>query len=166
MTSRVVLQEWVEPGAHLVANGVYRIPLPLPMDGLRAVNVYAVVGDDEVIMIDAGWALEESCSQLEAVLEVLGLGVGDITRFLVTHVHRDHYTQAVTIRREFGSRVSLGMGERASIEALSGADPREGQTQIDQLHQVRCRASDRGTAQHRMGGDQSSLRPGRRRTTG
>ena len=30
---------WTEEGAWLVAPGVYRIPLPLPMDGLRAVNV-------------------------------------------------------------------------------------------------------------------------------
>lgn len=33
---------WVEAGAFEVAPGVYRIPLPLPNDGLRAVNVYAV----------------------------------------------------------------------------------------------------------------------------
>ncbi|MGH3629143.1 MAG: MBL fold metallo-hydrolase, partial [Sciscionella sp.] len=32
---------WEEPGAFPVAPGVHRIPLPLPNDGLRAVNVYA-----------------------------------------------------------------------------------------------------------------------------
>ena len=34
--------DWTEPGAFEVAPGVHRIPLPLPNDGLRAVNVYAV----------------------------------------------------------------------------------------------------------------------------
>ena len=34
--------DWQEPGAHPVAPGIHRIPLPLPQDGLRAVNVYAV----------------------------------------------------------------------------------------------------------------------------
>ena len=34
---------WTEPGTFEVAPGVYRIPLPLPNDGLRAVNVYALV---------------------------------------------------------------------------------------------------------------------------
>ncbi len=35
-------QSWTEPGAYPVADGVHRIPLPLPMDGLRAVNVYVL----------------------------------------------------------------------------------------------------------------------------
>ena len=34
--------DWTLPGAYEVADGVHRIPLPLPMDGLRAVNVYAL----------------------------------------------------------------------------------------------------------------------------
>jgi hypothetical protein len=33
--------DWTEPGLFTVAPGVHRIPLPLPNDGLRAVNVYA-----------------------------------------------------------------------------------------------------------------------------
>ena len=112
--------DWQQPGAHPVAPGIHRIPLPLPQDGLRAVNVYAVTAGSSVTMIDAGWALEESRSQLERSLKQLDAGLGDIDRFLVTHVHRDHYTQAVAIRREFGTRVSLGIGERPSLEELNG----------------------------------------------
>jgi glyoxylase-like metal-dependent hydrolase (beta-lactamase superfamily II) len=113
-----VTDDWQEPGAHPVAPGIYRIPLPLPMDGLRAVNVYAVAAGSSVTMIDAGWAIEESRSQLEQSLKQIDAGLGDVDRFLVTHVHRDHYTQAVTLRREFGTRVSLGIGERPSLEEL------------------------------------------------
>ena len=51
---------WTEPGAHPVADGVHRIPLPLPMDGLRAVNVYALETDDGLTLIDGGWAVEEA----------------------------------------------------------------------------------------------------------
>jgi glyoxylase-like metal-dependent hydrolase (beta-lactamase superfamily II) len=112
--------DWQEPGAHEVAPGVHRIPLPLPQDGLRAVNVYAVSAGSSVTMIDAGWALAESRSQLEQSLKQLDAGLGDIDRFLVTHVHRDHYTQAVAVRREFGTRVSLGIGERPSLDELNG----------------------------------------------
>jgi glyoxylase-like metal-dependent hydrolase (beta-lactamase superfamily II) len=113
-----VTDDWQEPGAHPVAPGIYRIPLPLPMDGLRAVNVYAVTAGRSVTMIDAGWAIDESRNQLEQSLKQIDAGLGDIDRFLVTHVHRDHYTQAVTLRREFGSRVSLGIGERPSLDEL------------------------------------------------
>ncbi len=117
--------QWTEPGAFEVAPGVHRIPLPLPDDGLRAVNVYAIHGDDGLVLVDGGWALEESRRRLEDSLKEIGYGLGDITRFLVTHVHRDHYTQAVTVRREFGTRVSLGVGERPAMELLSR--PRHGE---------------------------------------
>ena len=112
--------DWQEPGAHEVAPGIHRIPLPLPQDGLRAVNVYAVTAGNSVTMIDAGWALAESRAQLEQSLKQIDAGLGDIDRFLVTHVHRDHYTQAIAVRREFGTRVSLGIGERPSLEELNG----------------------------------------------
>ena len=38
-------QHWADEGAWPVAPGVHRIPLPLPTDGLRAVNVYAIETD-------------------------------------------------------------------------------------------------------------------------
>jgi glyoxylase-like metal-dependent hydrolase (beta-lactamase superfamily II) len=124
---------WTSPGAFPVAPGVHRIPLPLPSDGLRAVNVYAVESPDELILIDGGWALEESRRQLETSLKEIGFGLADITRFLVTHVHRDHYTQAVAVRREFGTRVSLGIGERPTLEALTSPQLNRSR-QLEQLH--------------------------------
>ena len=44
-------QEWTESGPEQVAPGVHRVPLPLPMDGLRAVNVYAIRHGDEITVI-------------------------------------------------------------------------------------------------------------------
>ena len=88
---------WTEPGAWPVADGIHRIPLPLPMDGLRAVNVYAIETERGLTLVDGGWAIEESRTLLEKSLRDLGFGLSDITRFLVTHVHRDHYTQAAVI---------------------------------------------------------------------
>jgi len=42
--------DWTAAGVFEVAPGVYRIPLPLPNDGLRAVNVYAVVDGDGLVL--------------------------------------------------------------------------------------------------------------------
>jgi glyoxylase-like metal-dependent hydrolase (beta-lactamase superfamily II) len=109
---------WELPGAHEEAPGVYRIPLPLPGDHLKAVNVYAVADGDEVVMIDGGWALAEAEELLTESLGQIGYALGDVREFLVTHVHRDHYTQAIAVRRSFGTTVSLGEGERASLEAM------------------------------------------------
>jgi glyoxylase-like metal-dependent hydrolase (beta-lactamase superfamily II) len=114
---------WTEPGAHLVADGIHRIPLPLPTDGLRAVNVYAIETEEGLTLVDGGWAIEESRRQLESSLDAIGHRLSDITRFLVTHVHRDHYTQALTVRREFGSHVSLGIGERATLDVVRTERP-------------------------------------------
>lgn len=35
---------------------VVKIPLPLPLKDLRAVNVYAILGADGVTLVDSGWA--------------------------------------------------------------------------------------------------------------
>ena len=79
---------WTEPGVFPAAPGVHRIPLPMPSDGLQAVNVYAI--ED-----------------------------GAITRVLVIHAHRDHYTLAVQLRQDVGARVGLGVGERPNLHAIT-----------------------------------------------
>lgn len=117
------LSAWADPGVEEVATGVWRIPLPLPGDGLRAVNVYAISDGTGLTFVDGGWALDAARPVLVEALGQIGAGLPDIRRFLVTHIHRDHYTNAIAIRREFGSRVLLGAGERPAIEALHGPDP-------------------------------------------
>lgn len=107
---------WTEPGAFEVVPGVFRIPLPLPNDGLTAVNVYALVSDEELVLIDSGWAVPEGRKALSAGLASIDRELGDIDRFLITHVHRDHYTHAIELRREFGMAVSLGANERAFLD--------------------------------------------------
>ena len=109
---------WERPGAHEVGLGVYRIPLPLPGDHLKAVNVYAIVDADRIVMIDGGWALTESEELLSRALDSIGFGVDQVREFLVTHVHRDHYTQAIALRRKYGGEVSLGAGEKVGLDAM------------------------------------------------
>ena len=119
MTAEQQTDDWTAPGAFEVAPGVFRVPLPLPNDGLKAVNVY-VLRDDEgaITLVDSGWSIPEARELLVIALDKLGHTPADITRFLVTHIHRDHYTLAVTLRREFGSKVALGAGEQPSFDAI------------------------------------------------
>jgi glyoxylase-like metal-dependent hydrolase (beta-lactamase superfamily II) len=109
---------WTESGAFEVSPGVHRIPLPLPNDGLRAVNVYAINTGDGLVLVDSGWAIRAAREALDAALDTLGHTVADVRRFLVTHVHRDHYTQAVYVRREFGTSISLGARDRGSLDIV------------------------------------------------
>jgi glyoxylase-like metal-dependent hydrolase (beta-lactamase superfamily II) len=108
-------RDWTVAGAYEVHTGLYRIPLPLPFDGLKAVNVYAMRDGDGLVLVDSGWSIDEARIVLDKALGALGHGLGDVHRFLITHVHRDHYTLSVRLRREFGNRISMGIGEQASL---------------------------------------------------
>jgi glyoxylase-like metal-dependent hydrolase (beta-lactamase superfamily II) len=128
--------DWTAPGVHLCAPGVYRIPLPLPSDGLRAVNVYAIADGVGWTLIDSGWALTDARDLLTAALGALDAGLGDVRRFLVTHLHRDHYTQAIALRREFRVPVALGRGELPGLAAILDADRRAGEVHVRQLRRA------------------------------
>ncbi|HWC36186.1 MAG TPA: MBL fold metallo-hydrolase [Mycobacteriales bacterium] len=126
-------EDWTAPGVDEVVPGVYRIPLPLPNDGLRAVNVYAVTGPDGPVLIDSGWAVADARELLQTGLREIGAELGDVQRFLVTHMHRDHYSQAIHLRHEFGTRVALGAEERWSLETVSRPGRKAAEEQVTLL---------------------------------
>ncbi|HEX3825927.1 MAG TPA: MBL fold metallo-hydrolase [Sporichthyaceae bacterium] len=111
--------DWTTPGAFEVSPGVHRIPLPMPNEGLRAVNVYALTDPGEpdagCVLIDSGWAIEESRVALESALLTIGQDLGTVRRFLVTHSHRDHYTLGIAVRRTLGTKVAIGLDEEPNI---------------------------------------------------
>lgn len=112
-------RHWADEGAWEVAPGIHRIPLPLPSDVLKAVNVYAIETGTGLTMIDGGWAIDAARDVLERSLRRLGAGFGDIDRFLVTHVHRDHYSMAAALGKEYGAEVGLGAAEKATLDLLN-----------------------------------------------
>ena len=133
---------WTAEGAWQVAEGIHRIPLPLPMDGLRAVNVYVIDTDSGPILVDGGWAIPEARELLDRCLRSLGYGFGDIDRFLVTHIHRDHFTMASVLGREYGAEVILGEPERPALELLLTPD-----TKRNPFHDVLVTAGARDVAE-------------------
>ncbi|MFF0488716.1 MBL fold metallo-hydrolase [Nocardia sp. NPDC004068] len=110
--------DWTEPGPHQIVRGVHRIPLPLPIDGLAAVNAYLLEGADGLILIDPGWACPQTERAVAAALERLGYALGDIAVCLATHHHADHYTQACAWRKTLGCKLFTGREERHSIDAF------------------------------------------------
>jgi glyoxylase-like metal-dependent hydrolase (beta-lactamase superfamily II) len=91
------------------------------MDGLKAINVYVVEGDDGLTLVDGGWAIPVARELLDKCLRSIGSGFGDIRRFLVTHVHRDHFTMATVLGHEYGAEVALGLDEKPALELLHNA---------------------------------------------
>jgi glyoxylase-like metal-dependent hydrolase (beta-lactamase superfamily II) len=112
-------RHWADEGAWPVAPGIYRIPLPLPDDALKAVNVYAIETAGGLTLVDGGWAIATARGVLDRSLRQLGAGFADIRRFLVTHVHRDHYSMAAQLGTEFGAEVSLGADEKGTLDLLT-----------------------------------------------
>jgi glyoxylase-like metal-dependent hydrolase (beta-lactamase superfamily II) len=125
-------QPWDAPGVYTVARGVHRLPLPLPDKGLHAVNVYVIEVESGPVLIDSGHATTEARAVLAEGLAALGHDEAAVRRCLVTHVHRDHYTQAVQLRRSSGLRIGLGAREQASlaIAADESLDPLAAQLQM------------------------------------
>lgn len=109
---------WENPGVFPVANGIYRIPLPLPGDSLKAVNIYVIEDGEKLTLIDSGQMLPVAREQLETSLRSIDRDVREIARMLITHLHRDHYTMGVYLRKEFGSQVILGKGEIPSMRFM------------------------------------------------
>lgn len=112
------MDDWAEPGAREVSDGVFRIPLSMPGDGLRAVNVYAIETGAGLSLVDAGWRTPTSLPELESALGAIGHAVDSVRDVFVTHIHRDHYTLAVELRRRFGTRIGLGRDEAPGLHEL------------------------------------------------
>jgi glyoxylase-like metal-dependent hydrolase (beta-lactamase superfamily II) len=106
---------WVAAGPHEVAPGVHRIPCPLPHDGLRAVNVYAIEADDGVTLVDTGWRHPDTVRALRDGLAQLGLSTADVRRAICTHIHYDHYGLAGDLQASHDVEVLLGSGEQHAI---------------------------------------------------
>ena len=75
---------------------IHQIVLPTPWD-VGPVQVYLVEADP-LTLVDTGVRTEASRAALGAALELLGYGLDDLRRVLLTHYHGDHLGQAETLR--------------------------------------------------------------------
>jgi glyoxylase-like metal-dependent hydrolase (beta-lactamase superfamily II) len=119
---------WYTEGPEEVADGVVRLPMPVGVDGLHAVNVYVlrgstgdIEGDIEggVDLVDAGDAAEVHPDELDEALRGLGSSLEAVRRILVTHIHPDHYSLAPPIRARSGATLHLGAGEQENLRQLN-----------------------------------------------
>ncbi|TDB87477.1 MBL fold metallo-hydrolase [Actinomadura sp. KC216] len=115
---RVQWEAWSRkllPPVQGLGGGLWSIPVPLPLEALRYVLVYALELDDGVALVDAGWDTEEAWRALTGGLAAAGFGIGDVRAVLVTHIHPDHYGLAHRIREESGAWVGLHPADAALL---------------------------------------------------
>jgi glyoxylase-like metal-dependent hydrolase (beta-lactamase superfamily II) len=96
--------------------------MPLPFPGLDRVNCYLLADPRGATLVDCGMFLPDEPDQgwphLVAALATAGLGPGDITRLIVTHVHIDHYGMAGRLKEENGCEVVFHEGGDADLDIL------------------------------------------------
>ncbi|MFI9592087.1 MBL fold metallo-hydrolase [Nonomuraea sp. NPDC052265] len=97
----------VVPEVERVRPGLWSIPVPIPVNPLRYVLVYALELPDGVAIVDAGWNTDEAYDALAAGLAVAGYGIADVRAVLVTHLHPDHYGLAGRVREASGAWIGL-----------------------------------------------------------
>ena len=103
------------PPVERVRPGVWSIPVPIPINPLRYVLVYAFETDGGVYLVDAGWNTDEAFDTLTAGLTALGASVGDVRGVMITHIHPDHYGLAGRVRESSGAWVALHPADAALI---------------------------------------------------
>ena len=72
-----------------VAEGIYRLEVPLPGSPLKAVNSYIIKGRGRNLVVDTGMRRSECREVMAAGLDALDVSASD-TDFFITHFHADH----------------------------------------------------------------------------
>ena len=88
-----------------VAPGVLRLQLPIPLQGLRHVNTYALEDERGWTVVDPGMPGPLSWRALEQRSRTAGFRVDDIHTVVVTHSHPDHFGGAGKLREAVGADV-------------------------------------------------------------
>lgn len=83
---------------------------------LRHVNVYVLRDGDGYTLIDTGLRTAESRAAFEASLQAARIGLKQIRRILITHIHPDHFGLAGELRERTGARLVIHRLEVALME--------------------------------------------------
>jgi glyoxylase-like metal-dependent hydrolase (beta-lactamase superfamily II) len=100
------------PGIHQL-----RLPIPSPNNQMTHVNVYLIYGSDGCLLIDTGWNTRWAFNALEEQLREIGLGFGDITQIIITHMHGDHFGLSGKLRDLSNATIALHQIETALIDS-------------------------------------------------
>jgi glyoxylase-like metal-dependent hydrolase (beta-lactamase superfamily II) len=101
-----------------VLPGLFRLRLPLPLEGVPHCNAWAVARDGGVVLFDTGMHHEGSLSHLERAMADVGLALEQVQLIAVTHAHQDHWGQAGPIKRLAGCEVWIHPNVAHAVSGL------------------------------------------------
>jgi glyoxylase-like metal-dependent hydrolase (beta-lactamase superfamily II) len=88
-----------------VAPGVLRMQLPIWMPGLGHVNMYGLVDEQGIAVVDPGLPGPQSWRALKTRLKSAGYRTRDVHTVIVTHSHPDHFGGAGRLAKSSGGRL-------------------------------------------------------------
>ncbi len=100
-----------------ILEGVRAVELA-PADGLET-EAYILECEGGLILVDTGYT-PRCMENIEAELEEMGKGWGDIKLILITHAHGDHIENLPEIRELTGAEVMIGEGDLPRLEERTG----------------------------------------------
>ncbi len=86
-----------------VARGVLRMQLPAPLPGIGHVNMYGLIDERGLAVVDPGLPGPAAWKAVEQRLASAGFAVRDVHTVLVTHSHIDHYGAAGHLAKAAGA---------------------------------------------------------------
>lgn len=104
------------------APGVLRMQLPIHFTGLGHVNMYGLVDDDGIAVVDPGMPGRRSARAVVAALRRAGYRPRDVHTIVVTHSHPDHFGGAAHLARATGAEVVTHATFRAPGQPPSTPD--------------------------------------------
>jgi glyoxylase-like metal-dependent hydrolase (beta-lactamase superfamily II) len=114
-----------------VAEGVFRLALPLGIHGVPTVSAYLLRGDEGDTLVDCGIAAgvdggdpgPDGTAAVTAALAAAGGSLEQLARLVVTHAHIDHFGLAGEVVRRSGGE--LWMHRRTDLDLAKYAEPDE-----------------------------------------
>lgn len=115
--SSSVRREEPLPEAREVARGIWKITLPIPFP-LRTVNVYALVGAEGWVLVDAGMGTPEAREAFAAGLKKAGLDRTNLRAIVLTHHHPDHIGLSGELQEQSGVPVYMHPIDEKSLRII------------------------------------------------
>lgn len=102
----MILERAVAENAWQVAEGLYRILLPLPW-AVPLVNAFVAESRGQFMLVDCGFHWDTGLRALGRALKAIGVPSHGLTYLVLTHRHLDHASAAASVQQRWGGRVLL-----------------------------------------------------------
>lgn len=113
------------PGeAREVDKNIWKLQVPIPFP-LRDVNMYALIGPEGWVLVDAGMGTPDARAAFSAGLRSAGLQIERLQAIVLTHNHPDHIGLSGELQAQSGAAVYIHPLDEQGLQTMwSGNEPR------------------------------------------